>query len=533
MIIIFKANMTMKSIYIFNLIFLFYIFSDSLSAENVEDYDSFTIKLIDTAGCNLAIVEQQDSNTYLLSNTSHIHNWYSGVFQNIDTNSKTTFIIDMKNTGNSNSPGDVSKWHGLWPVYTYGEYLAYNLSVFYTKNEYGYWISSDLFSCGGCTQCKPLNNTDIELVNKNNALINSLLAEKNSPNNSFINNASHKFAGNGKTPIQTVIADELANEFLNSDGTYWSAWTEIQDTYPNVYDNTFNIRYKFNSKNAALAMRHPYTYDYEAEFIKRVENDNIPGVIVHDLGKSLKRQNLYIIEVCDPTATQEELRNRRVVLMYANEDGNEPDSCWVVDGAAKYLIKGLKLNKHQNTGNKLTAEEILLAQEVTMILDEITFLFIPLFDPTGWSESTYGKITSDFLIQDLDNVRPEIIAYTKFINQWAGERENRLDVVISLHNVECQETPNLLCPIINIEKSSAVLALNSFVQSNLPDSIVGSKTVWIKGFTHDRFMGWCSEHWGSLDIGYEINSRYPENRLNLHGLYILGGNFCPYIQQIL
>jgi len=48
-------------------------------------------------------------------------------------------------------------------------------------------------------------------------------------------------------------------------------------------------------------------------------------------------------------------------------------------------------------------------------------------------------------------------------------------------------------------------------------------------------MGWCAEKWGALQIPYEINSRYPNNRLLLHNLDELGidllMSFFKYLQS--
>ena len=442
--------------------------------------DTAKVKVIDTAGCNIAIVEETDTNTYSLESTSGAHNWFAGVLEGLDTSNPTTFSLCMDGTGTPESPGDVSKWDGLWPVYTYGKYWDYNTYIYYTKNADGYWVSSDIF-------------------------------------------AKDKLAGNGKTPEQKVILTELSEEFLSEDGNYWSAWQEIQDTKINVGSNIFTLTKQFNSPNTSLAMRIPYTYDYEYEYMKKLKQANVSGVTVHEIGKSIRNHNLYVVEVSDSTASEEELKDRRVVLMYANEDGDEPDGCWVVNGAMNHLIQGIQNND----------------KEVKKILSEVTFLFIPLLDPVGWSNSTYGDMTYVFDKNKLFNVdtetreitdvapRPEVVKYMKLINNWIGdidwlqESGKRLDVVVNLHNIECNEGENIFCPIVDNNQSEFINGLNKVILSNLVD-VQTSETVWLRGFATSRLMSWCSEYWGSIQAAYEINSRYPQNRLSLYDLDKLG-----------
>jgi len=427
------------------------------------------VKVIDTAGCNLAIVSETAANTYSLKSTSGAHNWCSGVFEGLDTTNPTTFSLGMDGTGTAESPGDVSKWDGLWPVYTYGKYWDYNTYIYYTKNNDGYWVSNDIF-------------------------------------------IKEKLAGNGKTPIQNVIPAEFAEEFLSKEGKYWSAWQEIKDTKINVGINTFTATQKFNSPTSALAMRVPYTYDYEYEYMKKLKQADVSGVTVHEIDKSIKNHNLYIVEISDYKATVEELKDRRVVLMYANEDGDEPDGCWVVNGAMNYLIEGI-----QNDD-----------KEVKKILSEVTFLFIPLLDPVGWSDSTYAAMTYYFKYAPDKPARPEVLAYAKWIIDWIAEKGNRLDVVVNLHNVECNEASNILCPILEGNQMEEIDNLNNFLLPRLEKSqeIKISRSYWIMGgFSNDRLAGWCSYFFGNIQISYEINSRYPDNRLSLDDLNMLGKSF--------
>ena len=425
------------------------------------------LKIIDTAGCNLAINQKISDAEYSLKSTSYVANWFSGVLANIDTTKELTFSLCIEENNANRTTPDISKWEGLWPVYSYGRYWDYNSFVHYSKNADGYWVSNDPFLTGDA-----------------------------------------KTAGNNKTPTQTVIPAELAEEFLSKDGNYWSAWAEIQNTSATKAVNTFFMTKQFNSSTTAIAMRYPYTYDYQLQYVKKAEKAKIPGVTVYNIGTSsnINKQNLYVIEVSDPTATEEELQDRRVVLMYANEDGNEPDSSWVVNGAMNYLIQGL------NSDSK----------EVKDILSQTTFLFIPLLNPDGWRESSYGSLTYSFYSSDFyyRDIKKEVVSYTKFINEWAGDKKRRLDIICTMHNIECAEGPNIMFPIID-NTYKGVEELSGFLLKRFGEYKV-SDEVWTYGFMFRRFNGWCSEKWGGLQILTEINSRYPEKRLSLYDLDKVG-----------
>ena len=455
------------NIKILSLMLLLCLCSLVLLCQNTE------LKVVDTAGCNLAINEKISDSEYSLVSTSKAPNWFSCAFTNIDISKELTFSLCMNDNDAVGAAGDVSKWDGLWPVYTYSEYLNYDTYIYYTKNDDGYWVSSDVF-------------------------------------------AKEKLTGNGKTPEQTVIPVELAEEFLSEDGKYWSAWAELQDTHADKGSNTFFMTHQFNSPNVSIAMKYPYCYDYELEYMTRLEKANIPGIKINNIGKSIKDHNLYVVEINDPTATAEELKERRVVLIYANEDGDEADSSWVVDGAISYLAKGLLNND----------------EAVKKILNEVTFLFIPLLDPVGWEECTYGNITKSFNPNDYETtIRDEILYYASFINDRCGQDYN-LDVIINLHNVECNEGVNLFSPLIDIKYTDDIFSANSFALSKF-SNIKTSMMYWDVGFVKNRFFGWCSNLWGGLTLLYEINSRYPDNRLNIEDMHDMSREFVLIFDEYL
>ena len=109
------------------------------------------------------------------------------------------------------------------------------------------------------------------------------------------------------------------------------------------------------------------------------------------------------------------------------------------------------------------------------------------------------------------------------MNKWIAQG-HRLDLVRAFHNVECEEIPNIQCPIIDWRRAAAMRELNGFVLSRLT-GLVTSDTIWMTGFLDERFSGWCYRHVGNLVTIYETNSRFPSHRLELAQLQQAGALF--------
>ncbi len=211
-----------------------------------------------------------------------------------------------------------------------------------------------------------------------------------------------------------------------------------------------------------------------------------------------------MVQLEDPEA-KEPVLGRPVILLYGDEDGNEPDGSWVVDGALRWLISG--------------------APEAVRLRKRATFLLIPLFDPDGFSAGSYEQLAESLMLTDPKAKPPaETLAYTAFIDKWMAA-QRRLDIVCAFHNVECEECPNVQCPISDWRRAKAMRAMNEFVLSRLP-GLTTSPKIWMTGFLDQRFCGWCNRHFGSIISMYEINSRFPTHRLSLAQLQAAGPLFC-------
>ena len=423
------------------------------------------ISTISFPGANMDILNVVSKTELNLKLKKKVPNWFLGIIFGVDTEDITTLCLNMSENSTSLGRADVGKWEGLRPVYTYGSHIYYSDFIYYTKGDDGFWVSSDPFLFG-----------------------------------------NDKLAGNDRLPVQEILFEGLEEYALSEDGKYWSAWMEIEDAYPDSYSDSFTMRESFKQKLVTVAIRVPYSYDYEWQYMLKLKEVKRTGVKVHEIGKSVEGRDLYIVEINDPKATEEELKDRRVVLIYANEDGDEPDSSWVTQGIINFLISD--------------------SDEAKQLLKEVSFLCIPMLDPDGWAHSTYGELTYSFAPEDfLKYIRPEAASYASFINSWCGDRNMRLDLVVNLHNIECNEGPNVMFPLIDINYMEHAEKLNDFFLKNLTD-VKTSSVVWAHGSFYDRFSGWCQRQWGSIITLCEINSRYPQNRLSLKDMDELGKSFA-------
>lgn len=443
------------------------LFLFSLTARAVEsapiEIQMQDIAVQPTEGCNLELEDAMSANRAVLTVSSHVHNFFAGVLTHLDTEDETTLGFSMVGNDSTTSQASVAKWQGLKSLYSYAPFSAYETYLWYQKDERGHWISSDIFITGGARD-----------------------------------------AGTGKFPEQHVIPIELEEAFLSADAKYWSAWAETDVNETAVDLNIYRIRQRFAAAQAVVAMRVPYVPVYEAAFLQRLQKANISGVTVHHIGKSEQQRDLSVIEITDPDA-KADTKARPVVMLYGAEDGDEPDGAWLVHGAVQWLISD--------------------DPRAAALRKQVTFLCIPLVDPDGAAQCTYATLTYAFAMKKADAVvRPEVLAYTKFVTAWMAAGR-RLDLVCNYHNIECSEGPNVLCPIIDLRRAQVMNSLNTFILARL-SGVHTSPQTWMTGYADDRFMGWCSKHWGSLQIAYEINSRYPNNRLSLMQLQELGASYA-------
>jgi len=251
------------------------------------------IMLIAGDGMNLTITEQEPGRVAVKLATT-AGNWFAGTFSNLPTDRETTIELAFAGSGSKENQASVVKWVDLHPVMTYADPAKYATYEWFVKDAQGHWISGDPLKTGEA-----------------------------------------RYAGTGKVPVQQVIPAAVAEQFLSRDGKYWAAWREIETVDAVMDKNIFCIKQQFALPKATVAMRIPYPPALQKAFAERVEEAHIPGVTVRHLGKSTNQHELYLIEIGDPDAQEEQstVLKRPTIFLYGDEDGNEPDGSWAVDGA--------------------------------------------------------------------------------------------------------------------------------------------------------------------------------------------------------
>jgi hypothetical protein len=433
--------------------------------ENVETTDKVKqpeITIIPGDGMNLAVEDMINPHYVVVKLNSPAHNWFAGQFKNLPTDKETAIGLSMDDNDTTGNKADVSKWKGLMPVMTYGDPTKYETYEWYTKDEKGRWVSGDLFKKG-----------------------------------------DDKYAGTGKVPTQTVIPKEAAEDFLSKDGKYWQPWREVDsaEALPNL--NIFRIKQKFKFDTATVCMRIPFTYSYLQNFIDRINIHKYIGLTIDNIGWTLEGRRLQAITI-NPMSDIN-INKKNTVVVIAREHATEHASSWGLMGALISVINDLEnSNKHYENTN---------------------WIFIPVQDPDGSVNSDFDLLTEKFSKYSLKSP-PEVYSYSKYFVDYV-DRGFTIDVVISLHNVEANECSNIFSPINSSYHSALTVPFNqeffdSFRNSNI--QVSEPDKFWSKGTVSNRLYGWCSIQFNSFDLAFEINDRYPQNRLTLKNVETIGQN---------
>ena len=431
------------------------------------------IAIIPGDGMNLAIVDQVDPHYVVVKLTSPAHNWFAGTFTNLPTDNPVTIGLSMEGNDTGGNKADVSKWVGLAPVMTYADPTRYETYEWYAKDAQGRWVSGDPFKT-----------------------------------------RRERYAGTGKVPDQSAIPADLAGQFLSPDGKYWQPWREVDraDFTFRTGQYVFRIVQKFSRPEATVAMRIPYTYTYLETFIEHLLEDKAPGVYVDEIGRTPGQRMLQAIRVEDLDSTAA-AADRKAVLVIAREHATEPAGSWALQGILTSLLTGTAASKQ--------------------FRKDTTFIFIPIQDPDGSADSIFDR-TTEWMRHAWDpKIPPEMFDYAHYITRFVNGGRS-IDMSMVLHNVEangCQnveanECQNVFCPFIDARFPQATQDFSRGLYDALK---VGGYAVPDVDSTKDRgwrmyfrLYGWCAMNYGSFDLAYEVNDRYPANRLTLERLQGIG-----------
>lgn len=305
-----------------------------------------------------------------------------------------------------------------------------------------------------------------------------------------------RFAGTGVVPNQFVIPAEVAEQFLSEDRKYWQPWREIKnvEVIPNV--NIFRMKTTFEISTATLAMRYPFSINYRDQYLDRIEEAYPSKIKVNILGNTPSGHKISIVEV---NPRRFDVSNQTVVII-AREHATEQDSSWVASGVISRLLEDDSLSN-------------------------ITWYIILVLDPDGATKCIHNKLTEKFI----DNPKPipdEVIKYTTWLVDLVNSGRT-IDLVVDLHNVECNEGKNIESPEIRPEQKEFGIYFNNQLFTRLAEEkyVSGDSLPWSIAWSNYRLHGWCALRFGSLNLAYEINSRYPKRRLSIYetdriGFYI-------------
>jgi len=420
--------------------------------------DTPSITTIPRDEFNLTVSEMITPTYVVLKLTQKTHGWFAGSFEHLPVNTPVTLGLSMDGNDDDKTPADVSKWKGLRPVMTYADPTQYASYVGYTKRADGHWISDDPFT-----------------------------------------GADAPDAGTGPVPQQTTIPMEVAAQFLTPDGIAWYPWREVDEARALPGVNVFRMTHTFALPTATLAMRVPYPYGYEQACRERVNAANLPGVTIDALGKTPGKRELAIMRL-EPPDVQTAPKDRPTVLMYAREHATEPDGCWVVDGALRWLISD--------------------DPDAKVARQQCDWLLISLLDPDEAAQSSYS---GGDLFQAIAPIRPEALAYATYLIKWV-DAGHQLALTINIHNVECNEGPNLFNPFTNRIREKEIGALNAHLWGIAQQAgyTTGQPGWAMVGLANARLSGWCFQKFRTLDLFYEVNGRAPSSRLMPWRLQQLG-----------
>jgi hypothetical protein len=299
--------------------------------------------------------------------------------------------------------------------------------------------------------------------------------------------------------------DDLSDpSFYEPDNTGRSRWQFVGETSV-VGDTEVAFSHRFDKDSAYIALRVPYTPDYQQRWLAGpvARRD---GVEVVTVGASAEHRPLILIRVGSGDRQRDKLNP--CVLMYAREHGDEPDASRVVQGALRFL-----------TGDSTDAKTI---------RQQFTYLFIPILDPDGVANALHTNSGAGYREPEsgASSASVDAIAYARWFRLLI-DSGSRLDLVLNFHNPEPRAYPHVLCPRIERghEKTELGRAVLVETVSQLDGQFKCTPKALSIGPSPGRLGDYLAKCYGSLHVPFEVNSQYPARRLTPDELVSLGRFF--------
>jgi hypothetical protein len=260
---------------------------------------------------------------------------------------------------------------------------------------------------------------------------------------------------------------------------------------------TLSFVHRFEADTAYIAMRVPYTPDYNERYLRGLASNPIVKLI--EIGRSATNQPLLLLMI--DGQTDMDSVQRPCILVYAGEHADEHDAPWAVQGAIEYLLSS--------------------AAEACKLREQYAFLFIPELDPHATSTGTHQVVMTSFLP---DQETSEAKAYANWFQHWV-QSGRRLDLVLDLHNVQSNESTHLACALMETVgvRGKFSDSLHAMIVQNIrAKGFDVTSRPWMRGWMPDRLGGWLSHNYGPLTFLYELNSQSPDRHLSVDELRSIG-----------
>jgi len=398
------------------------------------------------------------------------HNWFAGTVTNLPTTRETTIRVSMQGHDIKGSRAWVGNWLGLQPVLTYADPGRSESYSTYLKDAAGNWQCTD-----------PLLNEQ------------------------------QRNAGNGELPRQEVVPAAFARQFLSADGKKWSAWKDLETVEALPQENIFAIRHRFDMTSATVAMRVPYTVKYRDQFLERLKQANLPGVFIDEIATTAEGAKLQMVRLEPPGGASggevvtEKSRDTPTVVVIAREHATEHASSWPLHGLIQSLIADVPKARELRQG--------------------ATWMVLLIEDPVGAGDNVFARMTDAFRDPHSSKTPPEVFDYARYFVDYVDKNRRTIDVAVSLHNVESDGGRHIFSPFANWRQYKLTEEFNRLLFTDMRTAgyRTGKDNSEMHGAVPTRLYGWLAARFGTLDLAYEVNDRYPEQRLDLDRLQGLGG----------